>query len=89
MKNEGDHMIIKCIGGGVGVAIKGDLASQLAMLASAAISVQENLEMSDTEFMALMLMTIKMTKEHLDKSITIDEGKIKDIIKHERNERDK
>lgn len=85
MKNEGDHMIITCADNGVGVAIKGDLASQLTMLASAAISIQQNFEMSDTEFMAIMLMTIKMCKEHLDKSIEIDAGKIKDIIEHEKD----
>jgi hypothetical protein len=83
MKNEGDHMIITCADNGVGVAIKGDLASQLTMLASAAIAIQGNFEMSDTEFMAIMLMTIKTCKENLAKSIEIDAGKIKDIINHE------
>ena len=85
MKLEGDHMIITCANNGVGVAIKGDLASQLAMLASAAISVQQNLEMSDQDFLFLMLMTFKKTKEHIEKSITIDEGEIQDIIDHERD----
>jgi glucosamine 6-phosphate synthetase-like amidotransferase/phosphosugar isomerase protein len=85
MKHEGDHMIITCAKGGVGVAIKGDMVSQLTMLASAAISIQQNFEMSDAEFMSLMLATFKITKDNLDKSITIDEGQIKDIIKNEKD----
>ena len=83
MKLDGDYMIINHVDKGVSVSVRGDLASQLTMLSSAAISVQGNLEMSDQDFMLLMIMTFKACKENLDKSIEIDAGKIKDIIEHE------
>ena len=86
MRNEGDHLIVKHEDKGLLVDICGDQISQMAMLSTVAVSVQRNMELNDAEFMALLFMTFKETKKHIEeRCITIDEGQIKDIIEHEKD----
>lgn len=86
MRNESDHLIAKREDKGLIVDICGDQISQMAMLSTIAVSVQRNMGLNDAEFMALLFMTFKETKKHIEeKCITIDAGKIQDIIDHERD----